>query len=68
MPSSGQPFQTTWSYKLVEIFVRLFGTRPVAHNAENDVMILLRCAVANKDEFVKTAEKMAVKFIDLKLE
>lgn len=65
VPNSQSPGRK--SYKLVEIFKRLYGREPdIAHNAEADTLHLLRCVIATKDEFVQLADSMATKFIDIK--
>lgn len=51
------------SYKLVDIYKRLWGDFPdVAHNAAADTMTLLKCAIATKHEFVQSADSLAKKF------
>lgn len=64
-PKKAKSSSPKTSYKLTEIYKRLFECEPeAAHNAEIDAMILLRCAVANKTEFAKAADEMAVNFKD----
>lgn len=47
------------SYKLTEIYKRLFQTAPAkAHNAEDDVVTLLKCAIATKAQFVTITDSM----------
>lgn len=56
------------SFALTEIFKRLHDKEPEsAHNAEADTIHLMSCAIAIKDDFVKMANLMAVKFIDVKI-
>lgn len=51
------------SYKLVDIYERLYECSPKnAHNAEEDTMHLLKCAIATKDEFVRVAETLYKEF------
>lgn len=55
------------SFKLVDIYQWLYMTKPaVAHHAEDDAFILLKCAVATNSAFVERAEKSAKKFMDIK--
>lgn len=54
------------SYKLPEIYKRLNEKTPdVTHNAEADTIILLLCAIAMKDDFVKVADSTAVPFQEI---
>lgn len=56
------------SFKLTEIYKRLYGNEPEsAHNAEADTMHLMSCCIAIKNDFVKMADSMAVKFVDVKI-
>lgn len=51
------------SYKLIDIYQRLYGCLPEnAHNAEADTMHLLKCAIAINENFVKLADGLAIKF------
>lgn len=47
------------SYKLTEIYRRLYETAPAkAHNAEDDVVTLLKCAIATNVQFVTITDNM----------
>lgn len=60
-PSTQSPKKK--SYKLTDIYKRLNERTPdVAHIAEADTMHLLLCVIAVKEEFVKLADSMAIKF------
>lgn len=51
------------SYKLIDIYRRLFQSDPVdAHSAEGDAMILFKCVVASRFAFVAMADLKAVNF------
>lgn len=51
------------SYKLIDIYRRLFQSDPVdAHSAEGDAMILFKCVVATRYAFVAMADLEAVNF------
>lgn len=55
------------SYKMGEIYKRLHDDVPEkAHNAEDDSLHLLLCAIAVKEEFVKEADSMAIRFSEIK--
>lgn len=54
------------SFKLTDIYQRLNECTPVAaHNAEADTITMLLCATAVKDEFVRMADSMAVRFDEI---
>ena len=54
------------SFKLIDIYERLNECTPdAAHNAEADTITMLLCAVAVKDEFVRLADSMAVRFDEI---
>lgn len=56
------------SYKLSEIYKRLHdNVQENAHNAEADTLHLLLCAIAVKDDFVREADSMAIKFSEIQL-
>lgn len=56
------------SYKLCEIYKRLHeNVQENAHNAEADTLHLLLCAIAVKEDFVREADSMAIKFSEIKL-
>lgn len=51
------------SYKLIDIYRRLFQSDPVdAHSAEGDAMILFKCVVLSRFAFVAMADLKAVNF------
>lgn len=54
------------SFKLTDIYKRLNECTPdAAHNAEADTITTLLCAIAVKDEFVRAADSMAVRFNEI---
>lgn len=54
-------------FTLTAVHERLFGKEPnKSHYAENDVLALLKCAVASKSEFIEYAEENAKFFKDIK--
>lgn len=54
-------------FTLTAVHERLFGKAPnSSHYAENDVLALLKCAVATKMEFIEYAEGNAKYFKDIK--
>lgn len=54
-------------FTLSAVHERLFGIEPnKSHYAENDVLALMKCAVASKMEFIKYAEENAKFFKDIK--
>lgn len=49
------------SFKLVDIYTRLHGVEPtVAHNAEEDAVNLMKCALAVCPQFIELTERSAV--------
>lgn len=65
--SSAKPTKTSTSYKLADIFQRLYERKPgVTHNAEADTILLLQCAIATRDKFIDLAEKDSIKLSDIK--
>lgn len=54
-------------FTLGAVHERLFGIEPnKSHYAENDVLALMKCAVASKMEFIEYAEENAKLFKDIK--
>lgn len=55
------------TFKLREIYKRLFNEYPQnSHDAEDDVIALLKCACACKNLFVEIVKSTATKFCDIK--
>lgn len=55
------------SYKLPDIYKRFFGKLPdVSHQAEADVVTLLKCAIAVKSKFAQYADNNCIPFKDVK--
>lgn len=55
------------SFKLREIYKRLFKAYPEhSHDAESDVITLLKCAGENKEDFVKLLNETCIDFKDVK--
>lgn len=55
------------SMKLREIYRRFYSSYPEdAHEAEADVVTLIKCVIACKNEFVKNVDEMSKKFCDVK--
>lgn len=51
------------SFKLTNIYLRMHGKEPeIAHNAEDDVITLMKCAIASKDKFFQAADQMSLLF------
>lgn len=61
------PSKKRVSMKLTDIYERFHGVQPaVAHNAEEDALILMKCFLKVKDEFIERAEKSAQRFMEVK--
>jgi three prime repair exonuclease 1 len=64
---SSQPSVQKVSMKLREVYHRFYSCYPEeAHEAEADVITLIKCAKACKVNFVKNLDEMSVKFCDVK--
>jgi three prime repair exonuclease-1 len=54
-------------YKLCEIYRRFFGELPPnSHDAEGDVIALMKCVIACRKEFIEVAQTMSKNFCDVK--
>lgn len=61
------PQKTRVSFRLSDIYERLFDESPqAAHNAEADTLLLLKCAIATKEEFVQIASTDSIKLCNIK--
>lgn len=69
-PSSTIPKKQTWTkgkYTLREIYKRFYHSYPEnAHDAESDVVTLMKCAIACKADFIKIMNEDCVDFKDVK--
>lgn len=55
------------SFKLDDIYKRLYGTAPVnAHNAEEDTKILFNCCLFDAKRFIECAEKSMLELAAIK--
>lgn len=55
------------SFKLSQIYERCFDELPQhSHYAENDVITLLKCAIAKKEDFARVVQEKAILFRDIK--
>lgn len=55
------------TFKLVDIYTRLHGIAPaIAHNAEEDANILMKCCLVDAKRFIECAEKSAVQLATIK--
>lgn len=69
MPSENpkKPKFIKGKFTLGGIYKRTFGTFPEkGHNAESDVIALLKCAVACKKDFVKVTQETSISFKNIK--
>ena len=69
LPSSSatKPKYIKGKFTLGGIYKRTFGQFPEkGHDAESDVIVLLKCAVACKKEFVKEVKQTSISFKDIK--
>lgn len=65
--STKKPKYVKGKFTLGGIYKRIFGKFPEnGHNAESDVIALLKCAVAYKKDFVEVTEQISVNFKDIK--
>lgn len=55
------------TFKLCEVYKRYFNEYPKnSHDAEDDVIALLKCACACKNKFVEIVKSTCIKFCDIK--
>ncbi|CAO1317593.1 unnamed protein product [Diamesa tonsa] len=69
LPSSSKPkpIYVKGKFTLGGIYNRTFGKYPEkGHNAESDVIALLKCAVACKKNFIEVTQQISVNFKDIK--
>ena len=67
LPSSSKPKYIKGKFTLGGIYNRTFGKYPEkGHNAESDVISLLKCAVACKKNFIKVTQQISISFKDIK--
>lgn len=65
-PSTSSPHQKG-QFSLREIYKRFYQNYPEhSHDSESDVMSLLKCAVACKNDFIKIVNESAINFMDVK--
>lgn len=65
-PTTQQP--TKGKFSLREIYKRFFNSYPAhSHDAESDVISLLKCAVACNNDFVQLVNETCVEFKDVKV-
>ncbi|CAO1362824.1 unnamed protein product [Diamesa serratosioi] len=65
--STNKPKYIKGKFTLNGIYKRIFGQFPDnGHNAESDVIALLKCAVAYKKDFIEVTEQISVNFKDIK--
>jgi hypothetical protein len=63
--NSSQSNATKRKYSLREIYFRFFNEYPNnSHDAEGDVVALMKCALARKEQFLEVANSMAKPFCD----
>lgn len=69
-PSTSAPKTRQWTkgkYTLREIYKRFYHSHPEnSHDAESDVVSLLKCAIACKFDFVKIVNENCIEFKDVK--
>lgn len=69
LPSSStpKPKYIKGKFTLGGIYNRTFGKYPEkGHNAESDVITLLKCAVACKNNFIEVTQQISISFKDIK--
>lgn len=66
-PDTKETISNRKTYKLMDIYARLHdgNTPKVVHNAEEDVINLLKCAIATNKDFVRLSESIAINFEDV---
>lgn len=69
-PSTSSPATRQWTkgqFTLREIYRRFYQKYPdSSHDSESDVMSLLKCAIACKDDFLAIVSHSAINFSDIK--
>lgn len=64
-PNSNTKSPKKPSYALGEIYKRFYDCEPEnAHNAEVDALLILKCAITIKHDFIHKADSLAIKFGD----